>query len=45
MLVVLLLVVVALVIVGGLVTWVVRARSCARIIEAPAGQDVGDKPV
>ncbi len=39
MLVVLLLVVVALVIVGGLVTWVVRARSCARIIETPAGQE------
>jgi hypothetical protein len=38
-LVVLLLVAVAIVSVGGLVTWVVRARSCARVIDAPAGQE------
>jgi len=38
-LVVILLVVVFLVIVGGLVTWVRRARSCARIIDAPEGTE------
>jgi hypothetical protein len=35
--VIILLVVVVLVIVGGLFTWVRRARSCARIIDAPEG--------
>ncbi len=38
MLVVILLVVVVLMIVGGLAAWVRRARSCARIINAPAGE-------
>jgi len=37
-LVVILLVVVILLIAAGLVTWVRRARSCARIIDAPEGQ-------
>jgi hypothetical protein len=38
-LVVILIVVVVLVIAGSLVTWVRRARSCARHIGAPAGQE------
>lgn len=37
MLAIILLVVVILVIAAGLVTWVWRARSCARIIDAPEG--------
>jgi hypothetical protein len=37
--VILLVVVVVLVILAGLATWVRRARSCARIIEAPAGEE------
>jgi hypothetical protein len=37
-LVVILVVVVILVILGGLVTWIRRARSCARIANVPAGE-------
>jgi hypothetical protein len=36
--VILLVVVVILVILGGLATWIRRARSCARIIDVPAGE-------
>lgn len=37
--VILLVVVVVVVILGGLATWIRRARSSARIIEAPAGEE------